>query len=199
VTAPAGRHPGEGRDPANRSPTDPPVLETARLILRPFRESDLEPVAACLADPQIVRHLTGTPHSREDSWRRMLAVPGLWTMLGYGYWAVERREDGRWLGQVGFADYKRDMTPSIEGLPEMGWIFAAPAHGRGYASEAVAAALAWADETLRAPEIPAIISPENAPSIRVAEKAGFGERTEARYRDEAILLFRRRWPAGVAA
>ena len=176
-----------------------PILETGRLRLRPFRAADLEPMAASLADPEVVRHLSGKPQSREDSWRRLLAVPGQWIMLGYGYWAVERREDGGWVGQVGFADYKRDMTPSIEGLPEMGWIFAAPAHGRGYASEAVAAALAWADETLRAPDIPAIISPENAPSIRVAEKAGFGERTEARYRDETILLLRRRWTAGVAA
>jgi RimJ/RimL family protein N-acetyltransferase len=176
-----------------------PVLETARLTLRPFRESDLEPMAASLADPEVVRHLSGTPYNREDSWRRMLAAPGLWVVLGYGYWAVERRDDARWVGQVGFADFKRDMTPSIEGLPEMGWIFAAHAHGQGLASEAVAAALAWADETLHAPEITAIISPENAPSIRVAEKAGFGERTEARYRDETILLFRRRLPAGVAA
>ncbi len=176
-----------------------PVLETERLRLRPFRHEDLAVHAEILSDPIVMRYLGATPHSREESWRRMLCAPGLWALLGYGYWAVERRDDGRWVGQVGFADFKRDMTPSIEGLPEMGWIFAAHAHGQGLASEAVAAALAWADETLHAPAITAIISPENAPSIRVAEKAGFGERTEARYRDEAILLFRRRWPAGVAA
>jgi RimJ/RimL family protein N-acetyltransferase len=169
-----------------------PVLETARLTLRPFRESDLEPMAASLADPEVVRHLTGQPHSREESWRRLLCAPGLWTLLGYGYWAVERRDDGAWLGQVGYADFKREMIPSIEGLPEMGWIFARQAHGQGFAREAVAAALDWADRTLRASEIVAIIAPENGPSIRVAERSGFAERSEARYRDEAILLFRRR-------
>ena len=169
-----------------------PILETSRLRLRPFEPRDLDAHAASLADPEIVRHLGGHPFGREDSWRRMLCGPGLWVMLGYGYWSVERREDGAWLGQVGFADFKRDMTPAIEGLPEMGWIFAREAQGRGYAIEAVAAALDWADRTLRAPEITAIISPENAPSIRVAEKAGFGDRSEARYRDETILLFRRR-------
>ena len=78
----------------------------------------------------------------------------------------------------------------------MGWIFAREAQGRGYAIEAVQAALSWADEILRAPEITAIISPDNAPSIRVAEKAGFADRSEARYRDEMILLFRRRSAAG---
>jgi len=174
---------------------DAPVLETARLTLRPFREGDLEPMAASLADREVVRHLTGTPHSREDSWRRMLASHGLWTMLGYGYWSVERRENSVWVGQVGLADFKRDMTPSIEGLPEMGWIFARHAQGQGYASEAVAAAIRWADEALRATEIVAIISPENAASIRVAEKTGFEDCSEARYRDEKILLFRRRAPA----
>jgi RimJ/RimL family protein N-acetyltransferase len=169
-----------------------PVLATERLVLRPFTEADADPMAACLADPEIIRHLSGSLYSREDSWRRLLGSNGLWPLLGYGYWAVERREDGAWLGQVGFADFKRDMTPSIEGLPEMGWIFARHAHGQGYAGEAVAAGLRWADEVLRAAEIVAIIAPENAPSIRVAEKAGFGERSEARYRDEITLLFRRR-------
>ena len=177
------------------SARDAPVLTTERLTLRPFLARDLEPMAACLADPDVVRHLSGEPYSREDTWRRMLCAPGLWAVLGYGYWAVERSEDGAWLGQVGFADFKRDMTPSIEGLPEMGWIFARHAHGHGYASEAVAAALDWADRILRAPELVAIIAPENAPSIRVAEKAGFGERSEAHYRDDMILLFRRRLPA----
>lgn len=145
-----------------------------------------------MGDPEVVRHLGGTPFSREDTWRRMLTGPGMWAMRGYGYWAVEDSATGNWLGQIGFADFKRDMAPSIEGLPEMGWIFDPPAQGRGYAGEAAAAALAWADAELRASEIVAIIDPDNARSIRVAEKAGFAEREEARYRGEAILLLRRR-------
>ena len=144
-----------------------------------------------MADPGVVRHLGAQPHAREESWRRLLCSAGLWATLGYGYWAVEGREDGAYVGQIGFADFKRDMQPSIEGLPEMGWIFAPRAQGRGYASEAAAAALAWADAALAADEIVAIIDPANAPSIRVAEKIGFAEREEARYRGEPILLFRR--------
>ena len=91
-----------------------------------------------MGDPEVVRYLGGTPFSREDTWRRVLCAPGLWALLGFGYWAVERREDGVLIGQVGFADFKRDMEPGIEGLPEMGWIFAPHAHGQGYAGEAVA-------------------------------------------------------------
>jgi RimJ/RimL family protein N-acetyltransferase len=145
-----------------------------------------------MGDPAVVRHLGGTPFAREDTWRRILSAVGLWPMLGYGYWAVERKEEGDLIGQVGFSDFKRDMQPSIEDLPEAGWIFSPHAHGKGYASEAVAAALAWADETLKAPIIPAIIDPGNAPSIRVAERCGFAEREEALYRGAPILLLRRR-------
>jgi RimJ/RimL family protein N-acetyltransferase len=169
-----------------------PVLETARLVLRPFRHEDLDAQAKTMGDPDVVRHLGGTPFSREDTWRRLLCAPGLWTLLGYGYWAVTARDDGRYLGQLGFADFKREMTPRIEGLPEMGWIFAPAAQGQGYATEAGLAALAWADEVLQAPEITAIIDAKNAPSIRVAEKCGFNENEPATYRGEPILLFRRK-------
>lgn len=167
-----------------------PVLETERLILRPFLPEDLDGQAAALGDPGVMRHLGGPIEAREDVWRRMLAGLGTWPMLGYGYWAVRRRDDGVYLGNLGFADFKRDMRPSIEGLPEIGWLLAAHAHGQGYAAEGVAAALDWADRSLNAPQIVAIIDPENTPSIRLAERAGFSQEA-AVYRDAAILLFRR--------
>ncbi len=169
-----------------------PILETARLRLRAFREEDLAPWAATMADPEVVRHLGGHPFGREDTWRRILSSTGAWGIFGYGYWAVERKREGDLIGQIGFADFKRDMNPSIEGLPEMGWIFSPHAHGKGYASEAVRAGLAWADEHLKASEIPAIIDPDNTPSIRVAERCGFTGPDEASYRAAPILLFRRR-------
>ena len=180
--------------PASAGATDicvAPTIETERLRLRGFRASDLDSQAAVLANEAVVRHLGGRPFSREETWRKMLGSPGLWALLGYGYWVVERLEDGAYLGQIGFADFKRDMVPNIENLPEMGWIFAPEAQGKGYASEAAAAALEWADSNLEAPEIVAIIDPDNAPSIRVAEKAGFDRREDALYRGERILLFRR--------
>jgi RimJ/RimL family protein N-acetyltransferase len=172
------------------SPTAP-VLETERLRLRGFRASDLDAQWASMTDPDVVRFLGGVPQSREETWRKILGSPGLWALLGYGYWVAERRSDGAYLGQIGFADFKRDMTPGIEGIPEMGWIMSRNAQGQGYASEAVLAALAWADEALGGGEIVAIISHENAASIRIAEKGGFSRREEAVYKGEPILLFRR--------
>lgn len=168
-----------------------PTLESERLRLRPYRETDLEAQAAVLGDREVMAHLGGNPLLREEAWRRMLAAPGLWVLLGFGYWLVERKEDGAYLGQVGFADFKRDMVPSIEGMPEMGWIFGRHAQGQGYATEAGLRALAWADEALPGREITAIIGLTNEPSIRVAERIGFAVREEALYRGEPILLFRR--------
>ena len=121
----------------------------------------------------------------------MVAARGLWEVIGYGYWMVERLEDGAYLGSVGFLDSKRDMAPSIEGIPEMGWIFAPHAQGQGYASEAVAAGLDWADRALGRREFVAIIAHANEASIRLAVKAGFSAREEAVYKGEPILLFRR--------
>ncbi|HEX5184865.1 MAG TPA: GNAT family N-acetyltransferase [Allosphingosinicella sp.] len=168
-----------------------PVIETPRLRLRAFNQDDLAIWAPVMADPEVARYLGGHPFSREETWRRILSSTGAWSLLGYGYWAVERKGEGDPIGQIGFADFKRDMRPSIEGLPEMGWIFAPHAHGKGYATEAVQAALDWADARLKAPVIPAIIDHGNAPSIRLAERCGFAEREEATYRESPILLLRR--------
>ncbi|HVQ08756.1 MAG TPA: GNAT family N-acetyltransferase [Allosphingosinicella sp.] len=173
---------------------DAPVLATARLTLRSFRAGDVDAQAAMMGDARVMHYLGGRPLAREESWRKLLCGTGMWSLFGYGYWAVERNEDGRMIGQVGFADFKRDMVPSIEAIPEMGWLFAADAGGRGYATEAALAGLAWADAVLKAPEIVAIIDANNLASIRVARKCGFGDHEPATYRGEPILLFRRPGP-----
>ena len=175
-----------------------PILETERLRLREFRESDLDRWAAVMADPATVRYVGNQRLTREETWRRLLTSGGLWPMFGFGYWAAERKADGVLVGHVGLADFKREMHPSIEGLPEAGWIFAPDAHGQGFAAEALKAVLAWADRELSGRSIVAIIDAGNAPSIRLAERCGFGAREEAVYKGEPILLFRRP-PASPAA
>jgi RimJ/RimL family protein N-acetyltransferase len=168
-----------------------PVLETERLILRPFQAEDVATQAAMMGDPAVMRHIGGHGLSREDAWRKLLCGAGCWPIFGWGYWAVARREDGVMIGQLGFADFKRDIHPNVEGIPEMGWLFAAEAGGQGHATEAGRAALEWIDAAHGRPDVVAIIDAANQRSIRVAEKLGFDESGPATYRGEPVLLFRR--------
>jgi len=168
-----------------------PRIETERLILRAFRAGDLDPYAATLADEEVMRHMGGKPMIREDSWRRMLGGIGMWTTLGMGPWAVERKSDGAMVGHCGFFQFHRDMQPAILGEPEMGWIFDRSVHGQGIAYEACAAALVWAEEAIGADSYPAIIDLDNVASIKLAERLGFVRQPDGIYRGEAIAFYRR--------
>jgi RimJ/RimL family protein N-acetyltransferase len=168
-----------------------PRIETDRLVLRALRVDDLEPLWAIWSNPEVVRYLGGNPLGREETWRRTLAACGQWPVEGFGYWIVELKADGRTVGQLGFADFKREMEPSLEGLPELGYVFDTSVQGQGLAFEGCKAAMDWAEAELRAASYPAIISPENAPSIRLAEKLGFVREPDTSYRGAPIALFRR--------
>jgi RimJ/RimL family protein N-acetyltransferase len=168
-----------------------PTLETERLVLRAFRREDLDEHAATLADPEVMRHLGGSPTSREDAWRKLMMAAGQWSVLGYGYWAVETKADRRMVGQVGLCDFERGLTPDLGGLPEMGWIFDRSVHGKGIAGEACRAVLDWAARTLPPGPIWSIISPDNLPSIKLAERLGFEHVAVTDYHDEPIVVMQR--------
>ncbi|MEO5578160.1 MAG: GNAT family N-acetyltransferase [Sphingomicrobium sp.] len=172
-------------------PASAPRLETERLILRDFHRDDLDALAATLGDIEVVRHLTGEPISREDSLRRLFMAVGQWPVIGMGMWAVERKSDGKLVGHVGFFDMQRDIVPSMVGLPEMGWIFDTSVHGQGIAREACAAALDWLDASHGSIEVPAIISPDNIASLKLAEKLGFVREADGIYKGEPIAVVRR--------
>jgi RimJ/RimL family protein N-acetyltransferase len=121
-----------------------PTIETERLVLRAHRASDFDAVAAMWGDAEVARFIGGSPSTRQESWFRMLRYAGLWPMVGFGYWAIADRAKGRFLGDVGFADFQRGM-PELDGVPEVGWALVPHAWGRGVATEAVQAVLAWSD------------------------------------------------------
>jgi RimJ/RimL family protein N-acetyltransferase len=166
-----------------------PVLETTRLTMRGHRMEDFVHSAAMWADPAVTRYVGGKPLTEEEAWTRFLRYLGHWALCGFGYWVVEERETGRFAGEVGFADYKRDLQPSLKGTPEIGWVLASHAHGKGYATEAVQAAVAWGDAHLGAARTACIIAPENVASIRVAEKCGYREWQRATYKGNSTLMY----------
>jgi RimJ/RimL family protein N-acetyltransferase len=168
-----------------------PVIETNRLILRRHRLDDFEDCAAMWADPEVTRHIGGRPFSAEEVWTKLLRYAGLWALLGYGYWAIEERGTHRFIGELGFADFKRDLEPPLDGTPELGWALVSTAHGRGYATEAVRAALAWGEARFGATQTVCLIRPDNLRSIRVAEKCGYGELRRATYKGTPTIVLMR--------
>lgn len=96
---------------------------------------------------------------------------------------------------MGFADYKRELEPSIQGVPEIGWVLARSVHGNGYGTEAVRAALAWGDAYFDGARTVCIIDPENLVSLRVAGKCGFREYARTMYKDGPVILLERNAPS----
>lgn len=121
-----------------------PVIETARLFLRGPRPADLPDSVALWSDPVVTRYTSGKPLSEEEVWGRLLRYVGHWARMGFGYWVVEEKATGRFAGEMGFSDWKREIKPSLQGLPELGWVLASGVHGQGYATEAARAAIQWA-------------------------------------------------------
>jgi RimJ/RimL family protein N-acetyltransferase len=169
-----------------------PTLETERLVLRGHRLEDFDTFAAMWAKPELTRHLgDGSVKSREDSWTSFLRQVGHWQMLGFGNWVVEEKASGRHAGTLGFNERRRERSPEFEGVPELGWMFDTWASGRGFATESLSAALAWGKERLGSVRVIAITTPENAASMRVAQKCGFREHSRGLSVGRPRVLFDR--------
>jgi RimJ/RimL family protein N-acetyltransferase len=142
-------------------------------------------------DPDVTRYIGGKPFSREEVWSKILRYAGHWSLLGFGYWVIADRASGRFLGEAGFADFKRRIEPEFQGLPEIGWALAPAAQGAGIATEAVGAVLGWGDRHFAAGPTVCLIHPDNIGSIRVALKCGYREFRRTTYKEQPTILFQR--------
>jgi RimJ/RimL family protein N-acetyltransferase len=167
-----------------------PTLTTPRLTLQAPTLNDFADSAAMWGDEVVTRHIGGRPSSGEEVWARLMRYVGHWTTMGFGYWTV-RDAAGAFVGEVGFADWRREIDPPFNGAPESGWALATRLHGQGYATEAVSAITAWGDARWPGARTVCMIDPDNAASIRVAEKCGYACYAETLYRDSPTLLFER--------
>ncbi|MGL3823280.1 GNAT family N-acetyltransferase [Sphingopyxis sp. R3-92] len=163
-------HPGLGH--VETMFTAPPILETERLRLRPHLLSDKEVHIAMWADERVTRFIGGEPRAPDVSWGKFLSSAGLWPVMGFGYWVFGDKVTDRLIGQGGLSYFCRGIL-ELENLPEAGWAFDADHWGSGLATEAMGAALGWADENLDAPEVRCIIDPGHVASEKVAAKLGF--------------------------
>jgi RimJ/RimL family protein N-acetyltransferase len=168
-----------------------PLIETERLKLRAHRKEDFRECAGMWAHPDVVRYIGGRPFSAEEVWARMLRYVGHWQWMEFGFWAIEEKATGAFAGELGFAEFKREMEPPILGVPEIGWVLAPRAHGQGYATEAVRAVVAWGDERFGSARTVCLIHPENLRSVRVAEKCGYQEFRRTTYKGQETIVFER--------
>lgn len=168
-----------------------PVISTERLILRPPTLEDFDDIAGMYSDADVVRYLGGRPFTREEAWARLLRHVGHWQIFGFGFWIVRQLQSGRYVGDVGFANFRRQIEPSYEDAPEAGWVLALSAQHQGFATEAMRAAHGWLENQRGACRTMCIIEPENASSIRVAEKCGYKEFARSTYKNSPVILFER--------
>lgn len=108
-----------------------PTIETERLTLRGHRLDDYAASSAMWGDSNVVRYISGNPSSLQQSWMGVLDYVGHWSLMGFGYWVVEETGSRRFVGEVGFADFKRGLDPSLCGVPEIGWALASEMQRRG--------------------------------------------------------------------
>jgi len=146
-----------------------PMIETKRLILRTWRESDIAPNTAMLSDPETARYITADRQAVTDElngWRNAAIMSGHWALYGFGMFVVEEKASGHYVGRVG--PWYPPQWPGFE----VGWGIAKEFRGKGYATEAARAAILWVFENLDVDRIVHCIAPENTASQAVAQRLG---------------------------
>ena len=160
------------------------LIETERLLLRKFRESDFEDYFQIFSDPEVTRFIgNGKAMARSEAWMSMARIFGHWQLRGYGILAVEERASKVVMGRIGF------LNP--EGWPgfELGWILNRNYWGKGYATEGAKAVLDYGFRELKRDRIVSLIHPGNIRSIRVAEKLGEELQDKAKVDGKEVLVY----------
>jgi RimJ/RimL family protein N-acetyltransferase len=170
-----------------------PTLETERLILRGFTLDDVEGLIALAQDPLIAEFIGyDNLDVREASWRQIALWMGHWALRGFGLWAVEERSTGAFIGRIGL--WRPDGWPGTE----VGWMLGRDYWGKGYATEAAEASVAWGFSHLEIDELVSLIRPANAASMAVAQRIGEHRRGMIPFRGSEIGLWaitRSEWEA----
>lgn len=142
------------------------MIETARLILRRFTDTDAKAFAALRVDAEVMRYITGRPATPEEIARSLRVSEETWRERGFGRLAMIRKADNEFIGWSGFGVL--DNTTEIEtgyGMKQDCW-------GQGYATEATRACLRYGFEEIGLPRIVAVALPANTASWRVMQKLG---------------------------
>ncbi len=179
-----------------------PTLTTERLVLRPFRADDLEPFFAAMSTDGVRASLhVPMDFSPADAWRTLSVLAGLWELKGFGQWALEERDTGRFIGRAGLHWRPDADWPGVE----VGWMLDPGVWGSGYATEAAARAVRYGFEEVGEEALFSLILPENTRSQAVARRLGYepgGERNLSFYPASPHVVWRldrARWESVLSA
>ncbi|WP_299307644.1 GNAT family N-acetyltransferase [uncultured Croceicoccus sp.] len=161
-------------------------IVTERLLLRPARMEDYPAHRAMELAPDFGLG----PTTEHESWHRFQRMAGNWALQGYGMFMAFDRQTQEFLGNVGLSDFRRGIE-CIDGYPEAAWVFTAAAHGHGFATEGAIAAHGWLDAHVSPRRTVCIISPDNARSLRVADKLGYRSFGEGIHLGDTVVLLER--------
>lgn len=160
-----------------------PHITTERLLLREARRADFEAFASIVMNPESAT--PPGPMDRRAAWRLFEAEQGAWLVDGIGFWAIEDRETGAFVGGAGA--FHREPHPEPKDLDandlELGWSLALRFRGRGLATEAARAVVDFVFASKKAERVIALIDHDNSASIRVAEKIGMSYEREIQFYD----------------
>lgn len=143
------------------------------------------------SDPEVVEFIGGKPRTEAQVWAASARSFGHWALLGYGYWVLADKQTDVYLGEVGLLEGLREITPGYTGTPEAGWAISRANWGKGYASEALALMLQWADHHLHSDRTVCLIDLPNLASQQVAKKNGYRQITETIYDSNPTLIHER--------
>lgn len=151
------------------------MIETERLILREWEESDIEPFAKLNADPDVMEYFPSTLSTQETE-EMVSRIKEKFAENGFGFWAVELKSTGDFTGFVGLniPHYELPFSPCVE----IGWRLSKEFWGKGIAVEAARAALKYAFSKLDQDEIVSFTTVDNRKSRSVMEKLGFSNTQE---------------------
>lgn len=170
-----------------------PTINTPRLSLRAMRAEDFNRFAEIWATPDVVKHITGTPRPKSQSWDSFLRNAGHWQISGFGQWAVQVHRAPQMDGQVGFFFGSRGLGEDFDPYPEAGWVLAPEVQGNGLGLEAAKAAHDWFDRIITGRTV-CMITTDNQPSLGMARKLGYVAIRELRHEGADVVLMERRGP-----
>jgi RimJ/RimL family protein N-acetyltransferase len=146
------------------------VVQTERLVLRPWEPSDIDDLVALFAIPAVWKYPAGRGLARDESEQFLERQLGHWEEHGFGLWAAELAGERTLIGFIGLAVPK--WLPEVLPAVEVGWRLHPDQWGKGLATEGARASLRHGFETLGLDRIISIFDPDNVASGRVMEKLG---------------------------